>query len=51
MRLNQLKHKEILRLVNSGQDDKDKDNKEEKRVVNKKGREAPKIEGDDDDII
>lgn len=52
LRLNQLKHKEILRLVNSGQEEnKEKENKEEKRVVNKRGREAPKIEGDDDDII
>lgn len=44
LRLNQLKHKEIMRLVNSGHDDgRDKDNKEEKRVVNKRGREAPKF--------
>jgi hypothetical protein len=50
--LNQLKHKEILRLVNSHDEPKDKDNKEEKRVVNKRGREAPKMEvGEDDDII
>lgn len=46
-----MKHKEILRLVNSGHDEKDKEGKEEKRVVNKRGREAPKFEGDDDDII
>ena len=52
LRLNQLKHKEIVRLVNSGQEEpKERDNKEERRVVNKKGREAPKSEGEEDDII
>lgn len=50
--MNQLKHKEIVRLVNTGHEEpKEKENKEEKRVINKKGREAPKMDGDDDDII
>ena len=52
LRLNQLKHKEIIRLVNTHDEPKDKDNKEERRVVNRKGREAPKMEGgEDEDII
>jgi len=47
LRLNQLKHKEIIRLINSNQSDTnnltekmvDREQKEEqKRVVNKKGR-------------
>lgn len=52
LRLNQLKHKEIIRLVNSHDEPKDRENKEERRVVNKKGREAPKFDGgEEDDII
>lgn len=54
MRLNQLKHKEIVRLVNTDHEEpkeKEGNNKAEKRVINKKGREAPRMDGDDDDII
>jgi hypothetical protein len=42
-----------VRLINTGHEEaKEKENKEEKRVINKKGREAPRMDGaDDDDII
>lgn len=54
LRLNQMKHKEILRLINSAlssqrapnESQVEKENKNEgKRKVSKQGREAPKMEG------
>ncbi len=53
-----MKHKEIVRLINSNHDSENKaallekePKEDQKRVIAKKGREAPKIEGEDDDII
>ena len=45
-----MKHKEIVRLINSNpqqNSEPGKDKNEGKRVIPKKGREAPKFEGEE----
>lgn len=56
VKFNQLKHKEIVQLIKTSQQETEskedhKEHKDHKRVIPKRGREIPKLDGEDESII